>query len=402
MVLFAEAGGDGVEGCLLCLVERIDVDGGGVRLVQPPHFMLVRLEDALLRQSGKGGRGGVGACQQLLPADLAEGRGVVEEARQLQVLHQQGELLGGACQFVEQRTDALLRVKSFAELHPCLGLGLVAAFQLLLDVYRPFGKQAVDHRKEVAPRFGVFLQLGDALFGVCRQLVEHLLFADGEGDVRLVVGVEGHDGLALQLHARRKCRLVDVAGCAEIVRGNPLPQTELSRQEDGVGVEHLHDILYLIAGGRVAVDACDECRVELLASEGHNDAAALGNLSFKCFGKGIGVAVCQGQRQDDIDVKHGQKGIVFVKGETGGRHDGGPLPVVCRRGGPRPFLFLELGVADAGVVDRLQLLLEERLDGGNVLEGDGAFAEEAVRHLGVDDFIDQSVDALLGVLLQAV
>ena len=48
------------------------------------------------------------------------------------------------------------------------------------------------------------------------------------------------------------------------------------------------------------------------------------------------------------------------------------------------LLLLQFRVADAGVVDRLQLLDEYRLGIGNVTEGNGTFLEVTLCHLVVD------------------
>ena len=63
-------------------------------------------------------------------------------------------------------------------------------------------------------------------------------------------------------------------------------------------------------------------------------------------------------------------------------------------------LFLLRGIADAGVIDGLQLLDEYRLGILDVTEGYGTLAEIALSHLGVDNLLYQSADALLGIVGQ--
>ena len=61
---------------------------------------------------------------------------------------------------------------------------------------------------------------------------------------------------------------------------------------------------------------------------------------------------------------------------------------------------LLLGVADACVVDGLQLLDEYGLGVLNVAEGDRALAEVSFLHLTVDDVLYEVADALLGIVGQ--
>ena len=64
-------------------------------------------------------------------------------------------------------------------------------------------------------------------------------------------------------------------------------------------------------------------------------------------------------------------------------------------------LFLQFGIADAGVIHRLQLFFEYGFHGGDVLEGDGAFLEVAIFYLRIDDFLYQIADAFFGIFGQA-
>lgn len=52
-------------------------------------------------------------------------------------------------------------------------------------------------------------------------------------------------------------------------------------------------------------------------------------------------------------------------------------------------LFLQLWIADACVIHRLQLLLEYRFHGGYVFKCNRAFLEESVLYLSVYNFINQ-------------
>ena len=63
-------------------------------------------------------------------------------------------------------------------------------------------------------------------------------------------------------------------------------------------------------------------------------------------------------------------------------------------------LFLEFGVADAGMVDGLQLLDEDGLGVGDVSEGDWTVLETTVGHLPVDKPFYKFADALLSIVRQ--
>lgn len=63
--------------------------------------------------------------------------------------------------------------------------------------------------------------------------------------------------------------------------------------------------------------------------------------------------------------------------------------------------IFELGVGYAGVVYCAEALLEGVFDDLYVAEGYGAFVEEAILYLGVDDFVDEVVDSLGGIVGEA-
>lgn len=65
------------------------------------------------------------------------------------------------------------------------------------------------------------------------------------------------------------------------------------------------------------------------------------------------------------------------------------------------LLLLQLRIDDAGVVDGLELLLEDRLDRVDLLEGDRGLFEDALPDLVGDDLLDKVVDTLVRVFLQA-
>ena len=53
------------------------------------------------------------------------------------------------------------------------------------------------------------------------------------------------------------------------------------------------------------------------------------------------------------------------------------------------------------MIHRLEFRFENTLDGLDVLEGDGAIVEIALRNLGVYNLVNQLVDAFLGIFFQA-
>lgn len=61
-------------------------------------------------------------------------------------------------------------------------------------------------------------------------------------------------------------------------------------------------------------------------------------------------------------------------------------------------LLFEFGVGKAGVVDVFELLDEDSLGVGDVAECDGALAEVALGHLGVDQTVHQLADGLLRIV----
>ena len=68
---------------------------------------------------------------------------------------------------------------------------------------------------------------------------------------------------------------------------------------------------------------------------------------------------------------------------------------------PSLLLLVQLRIDDAGVVDGFELFLEDSLDLVDLLEGDGGLLEDALPYLVGDDLLDEVVDALVRIFLQA-
>ena len=110
--------------------------------------------------------------------------------------------------------------------------------------------------------------------------------------------------MVLILDASGQCRHHDVAQWAHIVRGYPLPQTILVREEDGGGVEDGDEGLHRYARfGRVVVYADYQCGVGLGDAEGYLDSDEGTHLSFQLPGNGVGEEPVEGQGEDDVSVR---------------------------------------------------------------------------------------------------
>ena len=114
------------------------------------------------------------------------------------------------------------------------------------------------------------------------------------------VGVGLRTVAVLSLQACGQCRLVDFADGRHVVVGYPLPQLQLGRQQDGTGVEHLVDVLHLIAlRGRV-VDAGHQTDIVFRLAEGNTDTYPLLHLLLQLLWHGIGEIAVERQREYDV------------------------------------------------------------------------------------------------------
>ena len=64
------------------------------------------------------------------------------------------------------------------------------------------------------------------------------------------------------------------------------------------------------------------------------------------------------------------------------------------------WLWLELRIGDASVVDDFETILHGRFGNGDVAKGDVALVEEPLAHLSIDNLIDNTANTVLGVFLQ--
>ena len=64
------------------------------------------------------------------------------------------------------------------------------------------------------------------------------------------------------------------------------------------------------------------------------------------------------------------------------------------------FLLIQVRIRDSCVVNRLQPVDKHHLGEVDVTERDGAFLEEPIAHLRVDELVYQPCDAFLGIFLQ--
>lgn len=88
------------------------------------------------------------------------------------------------------------------------------------------------------------------------------------------VGGCADEGLALDLEAGGDGGAVDLAGCAEVVVGEPVPELELGVADHRLLVEQAYDVLDLASGGGLDGGAEEDAGVEFLAPEGDEDPLA--------------------------------------------------------------------------------------------------------------------------------
>ena len=225
-----------------------------------------------------------------------------EVARQVDVAHQQVELLGGACQQVERAAQGVLPLCRGCQPHAGLRFRAEALRQFLAHLHRPGfhqllqGGQAVGHA-------GLPVQLVHRVLRTVSQQVEQALLAGGErGGVAFEVGIGPHAGLAARLHARRHGSLVHVARRGHVVGSHPLPQLPLQRTQDGCIVEQGQHLLGFMAFGPGGMYPADEGGVHLPLAKRHDHAHTRLHRP-RPFGRhGVGEHPVQRQGHDDIHV----------------------------------------------------------------------------------------------------
>lgn len=112
--------------------------------------------------------------------------------------------------------------------------------------------------------------------------------------------VAGNLGLALDFQSRRYGRLEDVAHRAEVIVGNPFPETQLRPAQDRRTVEQGRELLDFVALRLDVVQGGYDGGVETFAPEGYDDTAADDETLLPRLGYAVGKVAVERQWQYDV------------------------------------------------------------------------------------------------------
>ena len=183
----------------------------------------------------------------------------------------------------------------------------ITGIERFLHRHGPLAHQAFDARKypTVLQRAG---ELGHGMHFARLQEFKHLQFLRFELRPLVEVFVHRQGRLTLQAQARRHGGLVDIAQRTHIIIGHPLPQAQLHGQDHGALVEHVDNGLQLeVPGGRLAVLARHDARIEFALAKGHYHPEALADAVGQGFGQEIGEGSLYGNGKYHVAIKHIRK-----------------------------------------------------------------------------------------------
>lgn len=229
---------DGIVGLLLYGRER--VGGLGVQRVarEAARLFGIDLEDAFGRERTEYLGRYLRAFEQFFPRDFAC-RAPLHEAREFEIAHQQAQLFLGVFEFVEEGAQFLvLAGGDVREPYVTLGAGAVFGLQLFRDDDGILLHERAHGGQDMAQAACLFEFLY-AHLGVLPQGVEQngLPLFKQRGSIFDEIVVAGNLGFALDFQSRRYGRLEDVAHRAEVIVGNPFPETQLRPAQDRRTVE---------------------------------------------------------------------------------------------------------------------------------------------------------------------
>ena len=282
-----------VVGALLLIGEHRGIVDAAVEVGKTVDFFLVEREDALIDGCFEHRLSHRGAFQQFGFGHFLR-LAVLHPVREVEKRQQQRFLLFGASHRVEisVKCDFVVFFGIESDISFCFGPVIIDyAFRY---VYGAALEQTAHQRKHIfvarGARYFIYLR-AVAVHGI----FEHHLFAFAQMVVGglFPVGVDADKCLALHLQPRGHSCLIHLAYGAQIVVGNPLPKLQLWMSYDGVGVEHLENVLHFIAFGSMVVHLYDYGCVGLFSAKLHKHAAAHAQALLHGGGHTIGERALQ-------------------------------------------------------------------------------------------------------------
>ena len=146
--------------------------------------------------------------------------------------------------------------------------------------------------------------LGGRHLSVMVERLHYYRFAVGHSGVGhlLVVGIQLDECFALDLKSGRDSSLVDIAGSAKVVFGNPFPQFQLRMLHHRPRVENRRYVLDLESLGSHRRYRLDDSGVVLLTPERHDDTMSHCGFPLQCRGDAVGEGSEERQRQYHLGI----------------------------------------------------------------------------------------------------
>ena len=176
---------------------------------------------------------------------------------------------------VEECVQALLIAMVASQPHARFGLGTVVVHHAFAHV------QCLALDKVAHCVFHVLEACCTGEFGnlhpsaLCGEVKHHLLaVAQATRCLFLIVRVYADISLALYLQSAGHCGLVDFTHRAQVVVGEPLPETQLRMAQDGTFIEYAQHLFHLVSLRRAVVKHHHNGGVDFLAPKWYQHTAA--------------------------------------------------------------------------------------------------------------------------------
>ncbi|CDF21703.1 uncharacterized protein BN736_01468 [Prevotella sp. CAG:617] len=295
---------------------RLERLGQGLAPGQAPYLKGIRLQNTLAAQCREGRLAAGAVLHQVSLGHLGHqvrllhGQGC-RQSRKLQVGCQQGLLLGRPLQLVERLVQAALGGPLRGKAYVQLSTGTEGAAHGLAQPDGTFVHQAAHQRQGILD-VELLLQRLHRAAAWRQDEREGLALAVGQrvGGLKSLFSL--HHALALQLQARGHGGFHHLARRAHVILRHPLPQFQLSGQQNGVRVLDLADLFEQNAfGGRIMVDAGDNAGVVFPLAQRHHYAHARLYLLEQGFGQDIGERITEGQGNNYINIRHSRYKITL-------------------------------------------------------------------------------------------
>ena len=260
-----------VVGAMLFFAQRGRLFEHAAQFGEAVDFLFIYLEQAAFHRLVQHGIAHAGAFQQVFLAHLLD-FAALYPARHVQVGQQQRLLFWRPLELVKVLMQSLFILTGQCQADTRLGLWTVVVDDTLAHVQCIQVQQVADI-SFYGLESGRVCNFGNLNASTLGRKVQNHLFAVTQlaGFALLKVWVDADCRFAFHLEARRYCRFINLAHCAQVVVGDPLPEVQLRVAHDGFIVERAQNLFHVVALGLPVMQGHHDGREDFFASEWHQN-----------------------------------------------------------------------------------------------------------------------------------